>query len=99
MNGNGVFAGVRVIELAQHVYVPGAGAMLADQGADVIKIETIEGDPYRTLQVGGLVVNNVPTVRVDQQPYGGIKRSGWGREGPRYAIEEMTELKSMLVTR
>ena len=51
MNG-GVFAGVRVIELAQYVYVPGAGVMLADQGAEVIKIEAIEGDPYRTLKIG-----------------------------------------------
>jgi crotonobetainyl-CoA:carnitine CoA-transferase CaiB-like acyl-CoA transferase len=49
---SGVFAGVRVIELAQFVYVPGAAVMLADQGAEVIKIETIDGDPYRTLQVG-----------------------------------------------
>jgi crotonobetainyl-CoA:carnitine CoA-transferase CaiB-like acyl-CoA transferase len=48
----GVFAGVRVIELAQFVYVPGSAVMLADQGAEVIKIETIEGDPYRTLKVG-----------------------------------------------
>ena len=52
MAGKGPFAGVRVIELAQFVYVPGAGVMLADQGAEVIKIETIEGDPYRTLRVG-----------------------------------------------
>ncbi|WP_254515023.1 CoA transferase [Novosphingobium sp. G106] len=49
---SGVFAGVRVIELAQYVYVPGAAVMMADQGAEVIKIETIDGDPYRTLQVG-----------------------------------------------
>ncbi len=53
MSLEGVFDGVRVIELAQFVYVPGAGVMLADQGAEVIKIETIEGDPYRTLQAGG----------------------------------------------
>ncbi|MDE8654587.1 CaiB/BaiF CoA transferase family protein [Novosphingobium album (ex Liu et al. 2023)] len=52
MSGTGVFAGVRVIELAQYVYVPGAGVMLADQGAEVIKIEAIGGDPYRTLRVG-----------------------------------------------
>lgn len=50
---SGVFSGVRVIELAQYVYVPGAGVMLADQGAEVIKIETIEGDPYRKLKAGG----------------------------------------------
>ncbi len=53
MASNGIFSGVRVIELAQYVYVPGAGVMLADQGAEVIKIETIEGDPYRTLKAGG----------------------------------------------
>lgn len=53
MSGTGVFEGVRVIELAQYVYVPGAGVMMADQGAEVIKIETIEGDPYRTLKAGG----------------------------------------------
>jgi len=53
MSGDGVFSGVRVIELAQYVYVPGAGVMLADQGAEVIKIETIDGDPYRTLRAGG----------------------------------------------
>jgi glyceraldehyde-3-phosphate dehydrogenase (NADP+) len=52
---------------------------------------------FRTLEVGGLVVNNVPTVRVDSQPYGGVKRSGFGREGPRYAIEEMTEYKTMVL--
>jgi crotonobetainyl-CoA:carnitine CoA-transferase CaiB-like acyl-CoA transferase len=48
-----MFSGVRVIELAQFVYVPGAGVLMADQGAEVIKIETIEGDPYRTLKAGG----------------------------------------------
>jgi crotonobetainyl-CoA:carnitine CoA-transferase CaiB-like acyl-CoA transferase len=53
MAASGVFSGVRVIELAQFVYVPGAGVMLADQGAEVIKIETIDGDPYRTLKAGG----------------------------------------------
>jgi crotonobetainyl-CoA:carnitine CoA-transferase CaiB-like acyl-CoA transferase len=53
MAATGMFAGVRVIELAQFVYVPGAGVLLGDQGAEVIKIETIEGDPYRTLKAGG----------------------------------------------
>ena len=46
---------------------------------------------YRDLQVGGLVVNDVPTTRYDHQPYGGVKDSGQGREGVRYAMEEMTE--------
>ncbi len=47
----------------------------------------------RRLEFGGVVVNDVPTLRVDQQPYGGAKTSGNTREGPRYAIEEMTELR------
>ncbi len=48
---------------------------------------------YDTLHVGGLVVNDIPTYRVDNMPYGGVKQSGFGREGVRYAIEEMTEIK------
>ncbi|MFO0369674.1 MAG: aldehyde dehydrogenase family protein [Armatimonadota bacterium] len=43
------------------------------------------------LEVGGVVINDVPTVRFDAMPYGGVKRSGFGREGVRYAYEEMTE--------
>jgi crotonobetainyl-CoA:carnitine CoA-transferase CaiB-like acyl-CoA transferase len=50
---NGTFAGVRVIELAQYVFVPGASVLLADQGAEVIKVEAPgTGDPYRTLKIG-----------------------------------------------
>ena len=45
------FKGVRIVELAQFVFVPGAGAILADFGAEVIKIEPPEGDPYRSLQI------------------------------------------------
>lgn len=53
MNDKAIFSGVRVLELAQYVFVPGAGVLLADQGAEVIKIEsTGTGDPYRTLKVG-----------------------------------------------
>jgi acyl-CoA reductase-like NAD-dependent aldehyde dehydrogenase len=47
----------------------------------------------KRLEVGGVMINDVPTFRVDQMPYGGVKQSGMGREGPRYAIEEMTEPK------
>jgi acyl-CoA reductase-like NAD-dependent aldehyde dehydrogenase len=50
-------------------------------------------DTARKLHVGGVMVNDVPSFRVDLMPYGGTKMSGAGREGPRYAIEEMTELK------
>ncbi|WP_028656178.1 aldehyde dehydrogenase family protein [Nocardioides sp. J54] len=45
------------------------------------------------LEFGSVYINDVPTVRADQQPYGGVKESGNTREGPRYAMEEMTELK------
>jgi acyl-CoA reductase-like NAD-dependent aldehyde dehydrogenase len=45
------------------------------------------------VHVGGFLINDVPQFRVDQMPYGGVKMSGTGREGPRYAIEEMTEPK------
>jgi acyl-CoA reductase-like NAD-dependent aldehyde dehydrogenase len=48
---------------------------------------------FDRIEVGGLMVNDVSTFRVDHMPYGGVKRSGFGREGLRYAIEEMTELK------
>ena len=47
----------------------------------------------RRVHVGGFMINDVPQYRVDNMPYGGVKMSGTGREGPRYAIEEMTESK------
>jgi acyl-CoA reductase-like NAD-dependent aldehyde dehydrogenase len=53
---------------------------------------------YRELQVGGVVVNDVPTTRYDHQPYGGVKDSGHGREGIRYAMEEMTYSKFLALS-
>jgi acyl-CoA reductase-like NAD-dependent aldehyde dehydrogenase len=52
---------------------------------------------YEELEVGGLVAGDVPTFRIDHMPYGGIKDSGMGREGLRYAIEEMTEPKLLVM--
>jgi len=49
------------------------------------------------LDAGGIVINDMPTLRFDIQPYGGVKLSGVGREGPRFAIEEMTEIKSVII--
>jgi acyl-CoA reductase-like NAD-dependent aldehyde dehydrogenase len=49
------------------------------------------------LEVGGVVINDVPSFRVDNMPYGGVKDSGLGREGVKYAIEDMTELRLMVV--
>jgi len=51
------------------------------------------------LQVGGLVHDDVPTFRADRMPYGGVKDSGAGREGPRYAYEELTEPRLLVLTR
>lgn len=50
----------------------------------------------KALQVGGVLINDVPTYRVDHMPYGGVKESGTGREGIKYAIEEMTEMKLVI---
>jgi acyl-CoA reductase-like NAD-dependent aldehyde dehydrogenase len=52
---------------------------------------------FETLEVGGLMVGEVPTFRIDHMPYGGVKDSGIGREGLRYAIEEMTEPRLLAV--
>ena len=52
---------------------------------------------WDTLEVGGVVIGDVPSWRVDHMPYGGVKDSGLGREGLRYSIEEMTELRLMVV--
>jgi len=49
------------------------------------------------LDVGGVVINDVPSFRVDHMPYGGVKESGSGREGIRFAIEHMTEIRLMIV--
>jgi acyl-CoA reductase-like NAD-dependent aldehyde dehydrogenase len=56
-------------------------------------------DTFGEMEVGGVIVNDIPTFRVDQMPYGGAKGSGIGREGPRYAIEEMTGLRLMVINR
>ncbi len=52
---------------------------------------------WDTLEVGGVVIGDVPSWRVDNMPYGGVKDSGLGREGIRYAIEDMTEVRLLVV--
>jgi acyl-CoA reductase-like NAD-dependent aldehyde dehydrogenase len=52
---------------------------------------------FHELEVGGVIVNDVPTYRIDHMPYGGVKDSGLGREGLRWAIEDMTELRIMVL--
>ena len=52
---------------------------------------------FDALEVGGVIANDYPTLRVDNMPYGGVKESGFGREGVRYAMEEMSERKVLVV--
>jgi acyl-CoA reductase-like NAD-dependent aldehyde dehydrogenase len=54
-------------------------------------------ESFNELEVGGVIVNDIPTYRLDHMPYGGVKDSGQGREGLRWAIEDMTELRIMVL--
>ncbi|MGG5254063.1 aldehyde dehydrogenase family protein [Neobacillus sp. SM06] len=51
----------------------------------------------KKIESGGIIINDIPTFRVDHMPYGGVKESGYGREGIKYAVEEMTELKFVTI--
>ena len=53
---------------------------------------------FRTLDYGGVLVNEVPTWRADQQPYGGVRDSGNTREGPAYSVKEMTEIRMVVMS-
>jgi glyceraldehyde-3-phosphate dehydrogenase (NADP+) len=54
-------------------------------------------EAFRELEVGGVIINDYPTFRVDHMPYGGVKESGLGREGVRYSMEEMTEPRLLVL--
>ena len=54
-------------------------------------------EAFRTLQVGGVIANDIPTFRVDNMPYGGVKNSGYGREGVPYAMQHMTEERLLVL--
>lgn len=56
-------------------------------------------DAWDHLDVGGIVINDVPSYRVDNMPYGGVKDSGLGREGIRFAMEDMTEIRNLVIRR
>jgi glyceraldehyde-3-phosphate dehydrogenase (NADP+) len=54
-------------------------------------------EAFGELEVGGVIVNDIPTYRIDHMPYGGVKDSGLGREGLRWAIEDMTEIRILVL--
>ena len=54
-------------------------------------------EAFNELEVGGVMINDIPTYRMDNMPYGGVKDSGLGREGLRWAIEDMTEIRIMVL--
>ncbi|HEY5535938.1 MAG TPA: aldehyde dehydrogenase family protein [Ignavibacteria bacterium] len=53
---------------------------------------------FENIEVGGVVINDISTYRLDSMPYGGVKQSGFGKEGVKYAIEEMTERKLLVIS-
>ncbi len=55
-------------------------------------------EAHRALEVGGVIVNDVSAFRADQMPYGGSKESGFGREGLKYAMDEMTEPRILVMS-
>jgi glyceraldehyde-3-phosphate dehydrogenase (NADP+) len=100
---------------AQEVFAPLVGLYRFDDFDDALarvnqssyglQAGVFTNDLLRTLQafdaleVGGVMVNDVSAWRIDHMPYGGVKDSGIGREGPRYTIEEMTEPKIVVINR
>lgn len=54
---------------------------------------------FERIEAGGVIINDIPTYRIDHMPYGGVKASGLSREGVRYTIEDMTEMRLMVVNR
>ena len=69
----------------------GLQASIFTQSIDNIKYA------YNNIKVGGLIVNFPPTFRVDNMPYGGVKKSGYGREGLKYSYEELSEMKLLVL--
>ncbi|MBZ5640496.1 MAG: aldehyde dehydrogenase family protein [Acidobacteriia bacterium] len=78
-----------IAEVDRSDYGLQAGIFTRDLGAAMAAWERIE--------VGAVVVNDVPTYRLDPMPYGGVKGSGAGREGPRFAIEDCTEMRLLVI--
>jgi acyl-CoA reductase-like NAD-dependent aldehyde dehydrogenase len=82
----------RYSDVGEAIAAAGASAFGLQAGLFTNDLRVIDR-AFDEIDVGGIMVNDVSTFRVDHMPYGGVKSSGSGREGLRYAIEEMTELK------
>jgi len=78
-----------LLDVNRGLYGLQAGVFTRDMGRIMRAFDEIEA--------GGVIANDIPTYRVDNMPYGGVKMSGFGREGVRYAIEEMTEVKLLAI--
>jgi len=74
------------IELANHTKYGLQAGVFSNDAAHI-------AEACERLEFGGVIVNDAPIFRVDNMPYGGVKESGFGREGVRYAMEEMTEVR------
>jgi acyl-CoA reductase-like NAD-dependent aldehyde dehydrogenase len=96
-----VFGPVVTVEpvrsLAEGVAKAGSGVWGLQAGVFTKDVDAVLS-AWNDLQVAGLVVNDVPTYRSDLMPYGGSKQSGIGREGIRWAIEEFTEPRALILT-
>jgi acyl-CoA reductase-like NAD-dependent aldehyde dehydrogenase len=102
VNCEEVFAPVVTLQPYRDVDEAIAAAGASDYGLQAgifTHDERVIAAAVERLEVGGLMVNDVSSFRVDHMPYGGVKLSGFGREGVRYAIEEMTELKLVTYNR
>ena len=102
VNSQEVFAPLIVLHAYSDVHQAIAAATASEYGLQASIFshdERIIAAAIDGIDAGGIIVNDVPTFRVDHMPYGGVKLSGFGREGLRYAIEEMTEMKLVAVNR
>ncbi len=97
-----IFGPVVVIEpyknFKQAVELINSGDYGLQAGVFTDSIEEMN-DAFENIEAGGVIINDVPTFRVDHMPYGGVKNSGFGREGVKYAIFEMMEPKILVKTK
>ena len=100
INSQEIFAPVAVVERFRDFEEAVALSNQTEYGLQAgVFTESLSNSNYAAehLEYGGVIINDVPTFRVDNMPYGGTKASGFGREGVRYAMEEMSEIRLVVV--